>query len=133
MKIILSNRSAQPIYEQIKDQIREAILSAELKEGDVLPSVRGLARDLKVSVITTTRAFGDLEKEGFVVNVQGKGCYVLPRNKELARENALRQVEEALQTAISAAKNGRITRDEFDSILEILIQEEQYETDSGNS
>ncbi|NLT11731.1 MAG: GntR family transcriptional regulator [Clostridiaceae bacterium] len=132
MKIILSNRSAQPIYEQIKDQIREAILSGELKESDLLPSVRGLARDLKVSVITTTRAFGDLEKEGFVVNVQGKGCYVLPRNKELARENALRQVEEALQTAISAAKNGSITRDEFDSILDILIREEQYESDSGD-
>jgi len=132
MKIILSNRSAQPIYEQIKDQIREAILSGELKESDLSPSVRGLARDLKVSVITTTRAFGDLEKEGFVVNVQGKGCYVLPRNKELARENALRQVEEALQTAISAAKNGSITRDEFDSILDILIREEQYESDSGD-
>lgn len=132
MKIILSNRSAQPIYEQIKDQIREAILSTELKEGDVLPSVRGLARDLKVSVITTTRAFSDLENEGFVVNVQGKGCYVLPRNKELARENALRQVEEALQSAISAAKNGSITRDEFDSILDILIREEQYESDSGD-
>ncbi|MEM5770256.1 MAG: GntR family transcriptional regulator, partial [Bacillota bacterium] len=90
MKIVVSNRSGVPIYEQIKSQIKEAIFSGELREDDLLPSIRQLAKDLKISVITTARAYSDLEQEGFIVTVQGKGCYVLPRNKELARENALR-------------------------------------------
>ena len=127
MKIILSNRSAQPIYEQIKTQIREAIFSGELRENDQLPSVRQLARDLQISVITTTRAYSDLDAEGFVVNVQGKGCYVLPRNKELARENALRKIEDALNTAIAAAKAGKIDRADFDATLKLLCEEEHYD------
>ena len=85
LKIIISNRSGVPIYEQIKAQIKEAIFSGELQEDDLLPSIRQLARDLKISVITTTRAYNDLEAEGFIVSVQGKGCYVLPQNKEMAR------------------------------------------------
>jgi len=89
MKIILSNRSGIPIYEQIKSQIKEAIFSGELQEDDLLPSIRQLAKNLKISVITTTRAYNDLEEEGFVVSVQGKGFYVLPQNKEMMRENAL--------------------------------------------
>jgi len=93
LRIIVSNRSGVPIYEQIKAQIKDAIFSGELEEDDLLPSIRQLARDLKISVITTTRAYNDLQEEGFVVNVQGKGCYVLPKNKEMARENALRRVE----------------------------------------
>jgi len=127
VKIILSNRSAQPIYEQIKTQIREAIFSGELRENDQLPSVRQLARDLQISVITTTRAYSDLDAEGFVVNVQGKGCYVLPRNKELARENALRKIEDALNTAIAAAKAGKIDRADFDATLKLLCEEEHYD------
>ena len=79
MRIIISNSSGMPIYEQIKEQIKEAILSGEVAEGDMLPSIRQLAKDLKISVITTTRAYNDLQQEGFVTNVQGKGCYVLPQ------------------------------------------------------
>ena len=127
MKIILSNRSAQPIYEQIKTQIREAIFSGELRENDQLPSVRQLARDLQISVITTTRAYSDLDAQGLVVNVQGKGCYVLPRNKELARENALRKLEDAMNAAIAAAKAGGIDRADFDATLKLLCEEEHYE------
>ena len=120
MKIIVSNRSGVPIYEQIKEQIKAAIFSGELCEDDLLPSIRQLARDLKISVITTTRAYGDLEQEGFIVNVQGKGCYVLPRNKELARENALHKVEDGLGAAIAAAKAEGITYMEIIERLNLL-------------
>ena len=126
MKIIVSNRSGIPIYEQIKEQIKAAIFSGELCEDDVLPSIRQLARDLKISVITTTRAYGDLEQEGFIANVQGKGCFVLPRNVELARENALHKMENGLIAAIAAAKAERITKDEVIERLD-LLWEAKYE------
>jgi len=124
MKIILSNRSGIPIYEQIKEQIKEAIFSGELQEDDILPSIRGLAKDLKISVITTTRAYNDLEQEGFVVNVQGKGCFVLPRNKEMALENAFHKIEDSLNTAITAAKAENITKEEVIKRLNFLWEVE---------
>ena len=124
MKIIISNRSGIPIYEQIKDQIKAAIFSAELQEDDILPSIRQLARDLKISVITTTRAYGDLEQEGFIANVQGKGCFVLPRNTELARENAMHKTETGLSAAIAAAKAESITKEEVIEILNLLWEVE---------
>jgi len=120
MKIIVSNRSGVPIYEQIKEQIKAAIFSGELREDELLPSIRQLARDLKISVITTTRAYGDLEQEGFIVNVQGKGCYVLPRNTELARENAMHKIESGLSIAIAAAKAEGITENEVIETLKLL-------------
>ncbi|MCL2054784.1 MAG: GntR family transcriptional regulator [Oscillospiraceae bacterium] len=123
MKIVISNRSGVPIYEQVKEQIKEAIFSGELQEDKLLPSIRGLARELKISVITTTRAYSDLEEEGFVVNVQGKGCYVLPRNTELARENALHKVEDGLMTAIAAAKSDGIPKEEVAKLLEMLWED----------
>jgi len=126
MKIIVSNRSGIPIYEQIKEQIKAAIFLGELHEDDLLPSIRQLARDLKISVITTTRAYSDLEQEGFVVNVQGKGCYVLPRNKELARENAMHKMEDSLSAAIAAAKAESITKTEVIERLN-LLWEADYE------
>ena len=124
MRIIISNRSGVPIYEQIKEQVKAAIFSGELIEDEILPSIRSLARDLKVSVITTTRAYNDLEAEGFVVNVQGRGCFVLPRNKELAKENALHRMEEGLITAISAAKPEGITKEEIIERLNFLWESE---------
>lgn len=127
MKIIVSNRSGIPIYEQIKSQIKEAIFSGELREDNLLPSIRQLARDLKISVITTARAYSDLEQEGFVVSVQGKGCYVLPQNKELARENALRTIELGLTDAITAAKTAGIAKEEVFEMLTILYKEDDYE------
>lgn len=120
MKIIVSNRSGVPIYEQIKEQIKTAIFSGQLQEDDMLPSIRQLARDLKISVITTTRAYSDLEQEGFIVNVQGKGCFVLPRNTELARENAMHKLENGLSAAIAAAKAEDITKEEVMERLELL-------------
>ncbi|MDR1187691.1 MAG: GntR family transcriptional regulator [Bifidobacteriaceae bacterium] len=127
MRIVVSNRSGTPIYEQIKDQIKQAIFDGQAQADDLLPSIRQLARDLRVSVITTTRAYRDLEDEGFIVSVQGKGCYVLPRDEQLARENALRKVEDALTTALRAARAGGVTRAEVIETLEVLCQEESFE------
>ena len=122
LKIVVSNRSGVPIYEQIKAQIKEAIFSGELQEDDLLPSIRQLARDLRISVITTTRAYSDLEEEGFIVSVQGKGCYVLPTDKEMAKENALRKIELGLTDAIVAANAAGITRKEVIEMLNVLYK-----------
>ena len=124
MKIIVSNRSGVPIYEQIKEQIKAAIFSGELQEDEILPSIRQLARDLKISVITTNRAYSDLEQEGFIATVQGKGCFVLPRNTELAKENAMHKMEDGLSIAIAAAKAEGITKDEVVERLNLLWEEE---------
>lgn len=128
LKLIISNRSGVPIYEQIKAQVKEAIFSGELREDDLLPSIRQLAKDLQISVITTTRAYSDLEEEGFVVNVQGKGCYVLPQNKEMLRENAIVKVESGLTEAIAAAKAGGVSKADLLEILETLCREDNYGT-----
>ena len=125
MKIVVSNRSGVPIYEQIKEQIKAAIFSEELREDDQLPSIRGLARDLKISVITTSRAYSDLEEEGFIANVQGKGCFVLPRSRELARENALHRIEDGLLSAISVAKADGVSKEEILERLNLLWEDEE--------
>ena len=124
MDIIISNTGGQPIYEQICRQIKGAIAAGKLRPGEPLPSIRALARDLRISVITTKRAYEELEREGFITTVPGKGCFVAPRNLELVRENALRQVEEHLQRAVDAAKMGGIARDEVRQTLDILYEEE---------
>jgi GntR family transcriptional regulator len=126
LNIILSNSAGAPIYEQIREQIKTAIFSGELKDGDLLPSIRQLARDLQISVITTMRAYSDLEQEGFVVNVQGKGCYVQTKNPELLREQKLREVEENLLAAITAAKLAKLTGSELQETLRLLMEEENY-------
>lgn len=127
MKIVISNSSGLPIYEQIKEQVKTAILSNEIIEGDVLPSIRLLAKDLKISVITTTRAYADLEQEGFVTNVQGKGCYVLPINSELVKEQLLRDIESGFHTALNAAKIAKIDKHELNQIFIDICREEEYE------
>jgi GntR family transcriptional regulator len=113
-----------PIYEQIKEQIKTAIFSGELKDGELLPSIRGLAKDLQISVITTMRAYNDLEQEGFVINVQGKGCYVKPQNPDLLREQKLREIEENLLNAISAARLCKLSDKELFDMLKLLMNEE---------
>ena len=127
MKIIISNTSGIPIYEQIKDQIKSSILSGELDENELLPSLRQLARDLKISVLTTTRAYTELEEEGFVTNVQGKGCYVMGRGSELIREQLLRDIEENLSGAIKASKRAGVSREELIKMLKILMEEDENE------
>lgn len=104
MRIVISNQSGKPIYEQIEDQIKTAILSGQLKVNEQLPSIRSLAKDLRISVITTTRAYHELEAAGFITNVQGKGAYVLGQDSALVKENALREIETYLNQAIDTAK-----------------------------
>jgi len=123
LNIVISNLAGVPIYEQIREQIKNAIFSGELTEGTLLPSIRQLAKDLKISVITTMRAYGDLEQEGFVVNVQGKGCYVRPQNPELLREGKLREIEAGLSAAISAARLIKLSKKELTDIWKLLLEE----------
>lgn len=132
MRIIIRNTAGIPIYEQIKEQIREAILNEELREGKALPSIRQLARDLKISVITTTRAYRDLEEEGYVANVQGKGCFVAPKNNELFREQILRRIEENLTAAIDAARLAGVPKDELMKMLDLLVEEHNHEYSHRN-
>ncbi|MDF2700053.1 MAG: transcriptional regulator, GntR family [Haloplasmataceae bacterium] len=122
MKIIISNLSDAPIYEQIKDQIKSAILNGELNENELLPSLRQLSRELKISVLTTTRAYTELEQEGFVKNVHGKGCYVLSRGSELIREQIIRDVESNLSLAIKSVRKANISDDELRKMLEVLME-----------
>jgi len=124
MKVVLSNTSGVPLYEQIKEQVRTAILAGELAEGDALPSIRALARDLQISVITTTRAYADLAAEGFVANVPGKGAFVLGVDSALVREQLLRQVEDGLEVALHAARLAGLDRDGVVQVLDTLLDTE---------
>ena len=124
MDIIIRNTGESPIYDQITRQVKTLIFTGALKEGDALPSMRLLAKDLRISVITTKRAYEELEREGFITTVPGKGCFVAPKNLELARENALRQVEEHLQKAVEAARLGGIAPAEVKETLDIIYGEE---------
>ena len=113
MAIILSNTDGRPIYEQIQEQIKAEILSGERKAGDMMPSIRTLAKDLRISVITTKRAYDELEREGFVETVPGKGTYVAQHNQEFLREELLRQAEEKLAEAVHIAKSAGVTQQEL--------------------
>ena len=127
MRVVLSNTSGVPLYEQVKQQVRTAILAGELAEGEALPSVRGLARDLQISVITTTRAYADLAAEGFIVNVPGKGAFVLGVDSDLVREQLLRQVEDGLTAALGAARSAGLDRDGLVEMLDTLMAAERDE------
>ena len=127
MKIIVRSQSELPIYAQITAQIREQILTGAIPEGTVLPSIRALAREIGVSVITTTRAYGDLEKEGFIAAIQGKGTVVLSRDNDLLREQYLKRVEESLSDAIATARRAGLDREEFFAVLEALWAAEEEE------
>ena len=127
VRIIIQNTSKAPIYEQIEEQIKEAILCGELKEGDLLPSIRQLAKDLKISVITTTRAYTELEQEGYIVVQQGRGSFVLPKNSEIVREQLLRAFSHSFCITILtpranfvAPRNG-FQVDSVHSIFEVAI------------
>ena len=125
MKLIVSNVSGVPIYEQIKQQIKSAILSGELQEEESLPSLRTLAKDLKISVLTVTRAYTELEQEGFVKNVQGRGCFVMGRGSELIREQLIRKVEAGLAEAVDAAAVADLSAQELHQLLDILLEEKR--------
>ncbi|RND01763.1 GntR family transcriptional regulator [Lysinibacillus halotolerans] len=124
MHIRLSNASDKPIYEQITQQIKQAILTGVLKPGEVLPSIRSLAKELKISVVTTKRAYSDLENDGFIETVAGKGSFVAKRNQDFLREELLRQVEESLQKAVQTAKLAGMPKEELVELLSLLVEEE---------
>ncbi len=125
MKLIISNVSGVPIYEQIKQQVKSAILSGELQEDEPLPSLRTLARDLKISVLTVTRAYTELEQEGFVRNIQGRGCFVMGRGSELIREQLICKAEAGLAEAVRAARMAELPAQELHRLLDILWEENE--------
>ena len=124
MDIVIHNSGGVPIYDQITRQMKGLILRGELKEGEALPSMRLLARELRISVITTKRAYEELEREGFITTVPGKGCFVAPQDPELAREDALRRAEEHLSQAVDIAKTAGLTLSELTETLNLLYGDE---------
>lgn len=122
LEIIVSNSSAAPIYEQIAQQVKDAILTGELAEGTLLPSIRALANSLRISVITTKRAYAELEEAGFVTTVQGKGTFVAGGNLELLREERLRHIEQLLSQAVADAEAAGCTPTELHEMLDLLIE-----------
>ncbi len=125
MNVILSNASGVPMYNQIKEQVKEQILSGELAEGAMLPSLRQLAKDLKISVLTTTRAYNELEAEGFIKSQQGKGFFVMSSDSDLIREQLIREVESNLIRAIQAAQRASLSESELHDLLDLLLEVEQ--------
>lgn len=119
-KLIIRNNDKQSIYEQIKEQVKMAILRDELVEGDVLPSLRRLSQELHISILTTQRAYTELENESYVKNIQGKGCYVLKKSNELVRENLYAEIEESFQMAIEAAMKADYSIEFMHKILDQL-------------
>lgn len=124
MRIIISNSSDKPIYEQISEQIKKSILKNELEEGELLPSIRKLAKELQISVITTKRAYEELEREGFIQTVRGKGSYVAAQNKELFREKKLKMIEENLINVVNESKMLGLNFEELAEMMKILFEDE---------
>ena len=123
MKIVISNTSENPLYQQIKDQIKDAILREELVEGDAIPSIRSFANDLKVSVLTIRRVYDELEKEGFITSQVGIGTFVSTSNIELLRESKRRLVEKKMLDMIQTAKSLNISKEELNAMMDILYEE----------
>jgi Predicted transcriptional regulators len=124
MDIIISNASGKPIYEQITSQIKAMILNGTLQEGESLPSMRLLAKELRISVITTKRAYEDLERDGFIETVTGRGSFVAGKNLEFVKEEHLRMIEEKLQAAVTLAKTADISLEELLEMLKLLHESE---------
>lgn len=125
MRIIISNHSELPIYAQIREQIKEQILNGQIAEGEVLPSIRQLAKEIGVSVITTTRAYSELEEEGFIATMRGKGSIVLSRENDFLREQYLKRIEDGLTTAIETAKAIQMPGEELFAMFENLLETEK--------
>lgn len=123
MNVIISNSSGKPIYEQITTQIKQMIMSGDLRPGDALPSMRLLAKELRISVITTKRAYEDLERDGFICTQVGKGSYVADTNQEIVREEQLKAIEETLEQAVEKAKVSNISLEEIIEMLQMLYEE----------
>ncbi|MBP1532771.1 MAG: GntR family transcriptional regulator [Ruminococcus sp.] len=124
MNIFIDNKSGAPIYDQIFNQIKDQIISGALKEDDALPSIRNLAKDLKISVVTTKRAYDELEREGFIYTIAAKGCFVAPKNMELIKEANLRRIEELMGEISKLAASCGLTNKELIEMFEYISEEE---------
>ena len=125
MDIIISNASGVPIYEQIEEQIKSQIMTGALTAGEALPSMRVLAKELKISIITTKRAYEDLERDGFIESVTGKGSFVKAVNSDIVKENMMFEIQELLDKACDKAVIGKVTRDELKEMIDLLYDEKQ--------
>lgn len=125
MQIIISNNSSIPIYEQIKENIRNQILNGELKEDEMLPSIRSLAKDIRISVMTIKKAYDELEEEGYIITRQGKGSFVAPKNLELAREQKQREIEDYLEKVVEISKSYHIEKESIIALLEYIYRSEE--------
>ena len=123
MDIIISNSSGVALYEQIEEQIKSQIMTGELLEGDALPSMRVLAKELKISIITTKRAYEDLERDGFIYSVTGKGSFVKGINSDIVKENMKFAIQELLENAVDKAILGKVSLDEMREMLELLYED----------
>lgn len=125
MNIFIDNKSGKPIYEQIYSQIKAQIISGALEEDDGLPSIRNLAKDLRISVITTKRAYEELEREGFIYTVAGKGCFVAPKNVEFMRKENLKKIEAHMEAIRQLAATCNLTRQDIMEMMECMLEEQQ--------
>ena len=124
MNILIDNKSGTPIYDQIYSQIKGQIISGALKQDELLPSIRGLAKDLRISFITTKRAYEELEKEGFIYTLPAKGCYVAPKNVELLREENLKKIEEHIDEIVRLAASFNLSKQEIMEIVHFSLEEQ---------
>lgn len=125
MTVLIDNKSGAPIYDQIYSQIKSQIISSALSEDEMLPSIRNLAKDLHISFITTKRAYEELEKDGFIYTVQGKGCFVAPKNVELLREENLKKIEGLIDEVITLAQTCNLSKEDIIQMLEFGLEEKQ--------
>ena len=123
--ILIDTKSGEPIYNQIYSQIKNQIISGELKENDMLPSIRGLAKDLRISFITTKRAYEELEQEGFIYTLPGKGCYVAPKNTEILREENLKKIEKHIEDIASLASSCNLSRSDIIEMITFIMEEKE--------
>lgn len=124
MNILIDNKNGTPIYDQIYTQIKNQIISGVLQENEMLPSIRGLAKDLKISFITTKRAYEELEKDGFIYTIQAKGCYVAPKNVELLREENLKKIEEHLDEIVKLAVSCNLSKQDILDMVNFSLEEQ---------
>ena len=125
MNILIDNKSGAPIYDQIYSQIKSQIISGELKENDMLPSIRSLAKDLRISFITTKRAYEELEKEGFIYTIPAKGCYVAPKNVELIREENLKKIEEHIDRIVQLAATCNLSNEDILEMVKFSLEDQE--------
>lgn len=125
LRILISNQSELPIYVQIKEQLKDQILDGTIKEGEVLPSIRKLAKELKVSVITTTRAYNDLEQEGFIASMQGKGSVVLAKDNNQLTEQYYERISQNIKEAVRTAKKIQMQQTEFEKLCSFIWEDKE--------